>query len=156
MERRRFSAFRVADRTLSGTVLTYGTEARVADADGRTREMVVPGAFGSPLPDVALDLEHDPAMVVVPRLALDDGPDALRCRADLPETSAAVKLVRAGRLRGFSVAFQDLEVERRGGVDVVMRARLTAVSLVGDPAYRESLARVRGAPGRSTVPVYLL
>ena len=158
MERRRYAAFRIAERSLSGPAIHYGMVTAVRDADGRTREMIAPGAFGEEIPAVALDLEHDPDLIIVEagRLALEDSPERLHVRADLPETSAAIKLVQAGRLRGFSVAFRDREVERRDGVDVVRRADLIAISLVGEPAYRDSLARVRSGPRRIAVPAFLL
>ena len=87
MAERRYAAFRVAGRTLSGTALVYG------DVSPDFRERFVPGAFGPEIRALPVNLQHDPTLIVVDAAALIDGPRALEIRADLPEGSAALDIV---------------------------------------------------------------
>ena len=129
--------FRVAGRTLSGTVLRYG------DLSPEHRERFAPGAF-APVPDVPLNLQHDRSVVLLPagRYALTDSPRALEVRAELPAESAALKLVRRGALSGFSIEFHSRAERREAGVRVIESAALVGVALVDVPSYR-------GAPRKS-------
>ena len=109
--------FRVAGRTLSGTVLRYG------DTSPEHRERFLPGAF-APVPAVPLNVQHDRRMVVldVGGFILNDTPRALEIRAELPADSAAIKLVRRGALNGYSVEFHARQERRESGVRVIERA----------------------------------
>lgn len=136
---RRYAAFRVSGRTLSGRALVYG------DVAPQFGERFVPGAFGTVPETMALNLQHDPAVVVVEAAALTDNERALEVRAELPEGSAALQLVRRGALRGFSVEFVARAERREAGVRVVERAELTGLALVDKGAYPRSVAEVRAS-----------
>ena len=114
--------FRVAGRTLSGTVLRYG------DTSPEHRERFVPGAF-SPVPDVPLNVQHDARMRVLDPGAfiLTDTERELRIRAELAPDSAALALVRRGALNGYSVEFHARSERREAGVRVIERAALVGI-----------------------------
>ena len=130
--------FRVAGRTLQGTVLRYG------DIEPDRRERFEPGAF-SPVPAVPLNLQHDPGMVIVEagEYDLQDTPAALEIRAVLGEQSAALKLARRKILTGFSVEFQSVQERRDSGTRIIETANLVGIGLVDSPAYPGSTAEVR-------------
>ena len=138
---RRYAAFRVAGRTLSGTALRYG------DVAPEFRERFVPGAFGEDLPAIALNLQHDARMVIAEpgAFVLADGPRELSVRADLAEGSAALALVRRGALNGFSIEFHSLAERIESGIRVVERAELTGIALVDKGAYPQSKVQVRAS-----------
>lgn len=147
---RRYAAFRASadGRTLSGRALVYG------DVSPDFRERFVPGAFGE-LGAVALNLQHDPSLVLVEAgsLELTDSERALEVRATLPEHSAAVQLVRRGALNGFSVEFLAREERSEGGVRVIARAELTGLALVDRGAYPQSKAEVRASVAHGAGPL---
>ena len=115
----------------------------------------MPGAFGDVPSVLPLNLQHDESVIVVPEAALTDGPRDLSVRADLPEGSAALALVRRGALRGFSIEFHARAERREAGIRVIERAELTGLSIVDAPAYPESTAEVRAtaAHGRRGAPL---
>ena len=129
--------FRVAGRTLTGLAMRYG------DISPDFRERFVPGAFGK-VRTVDVNLQHDPALVAVRDALLTDSPRELRVRADLPEGSAALALVKRGALNGFSIEFHAKAERREAGVRVVERADLTGLALVDRGAYP---GRSRGSAG---------
>ena len=133
--------FRVSGRTLSGTILRYG------DVSPGHRERFMPGAL-SPVPDVPLNIQHDPGLVVLAAgsFVLTDTDRELQIRAELPANSAAIQLVRRGALRGFSLEFLARETRAENGIRVIEKAELTGVGLVDSPAYPASTAEVRCAP----------
>ena len=135
---RRYSEFRVAGRTLTGRAMTYG------DISPDFRERFMPGAFGE-LRALPVNLQHDPLMIVVQEAALTDGPRSLEVRADLPEGSAALSLVKRGALSGFSIEFHALEEHREAGIRVISKAELTGLALVDRGSYPQSTAEVRCA-----------
>ena len=135
---RRYAEFRVAGRTLTGRALVYG------DISPDFQERFVPGAFGE-LRALPVNLQHDPSMIVVQEAALTDGPRSLEVRADLPEGSAALQLVKRGALSGFSIEFNAIEEHREAGIRVIDRAELTGLALVDKGAYPQSTAEVRCA-----------
>ena len=147
-EHRAGCEFRVAGRTLSGTVLRYG------DMSPEYRERFVPGAF-APVPAVPLNLQHDSRMVVLDagEYILSDTPRELSIRAELPADSAAMQLVRRGALSGFSVEFHSRAERRESGVRVIERADLVGVGLVDRPSYPASTAEVRRALLESRAPI---
>ena len=108
----------------------------------------MPGAFGQ-LRSIPINLQHDPSLIVAPEALLIDSSRELRVRADLPENSAALKLVRRGALNGFSVEFHSKAERRESGIRVVERAELVGLSLVDAPAYPASAAEVRARSGRT-------
>ena len=139
--------FRVAGRTLSGTVVRYG------DVSPEWRERFVPGAF-APVPAVPLDIQHDSRMVVLDAGAyiLSDGPRELSIRAELAADSAAMQLVRRGALNGFSVEFHSRAERRESGIRVIERADLVGIGLVDRPSYPASTAEVRRAMLEARAP----
>ena len=142
VEHRHGVEFRVSGRTLSGIAMVYG------DVSPDHRERFVPGAFGE-VRSIPVNLQHDRSIVVVPDALLTDSPRELRVRADLPERSAALALVRRGVLQGFSVEFHARQERREAGIRVVERADLVGLALVDRPAYPGSGAEVRARRGRS-------
>ena len=140
-ERRSGGEVRIAGRTLSGVAMPYGTIAP------DFRERFEPGAFGE-VRGMDLNLQHDPAVVVVVGASLEDSPQALSVSATLPDGSAALALVRRGALRGFSIEFRATAERREAGVRVIERADLTGLALVDKPAYPGAAAEVRAGSGR--------
>ena len=134
--------FRVAGRTLSGRVMTYG------DISPEHSERFSPGAFGA-APSAPLNLQHDRNMVVLGAgdFVLSDTQLALEIRAELPAGSAALKLVKRGALNGYSVEFHSRQERRESGVRVIERAELVGVGLVDQPSYPDSIAEVRRGGG---------
>ena len=140
--------FRVQGRTLSGTALRYG------DVSPDFAERFEPGAFGE-VRTIPINLQHDRAIIVAPAAVLADTTRSLDVRADLPEGSAALSLVKRGALNGFSIEFHAKAERREAGVRVVERAELTGLALVDRGAYPESKAEVRARSGRTmraTIP----
>ena len=139
--------FRVAGRTLTGRVMTFG------DISPEHSERFLPGAFG-PAPSAPLNLQHDRNMVVLGAgdYELSDTDRALEIRAELPAGSAALALVRRGALNGYSVEFHSRTERRESGVRVIERAALAGIGLVDQPSYPNSLAEVRrgGGGGRGS------
>ena len=144
-ERRAGAEFRVAGRTLTGRVMTYG------DISPEHGERFLPGAFG-PAPSAPLNIQHDRNMIVLGAAdyVLADTDRALEIRAELPAGSAALSLVRRGALNGYSVEFHARAERRESGVRVIERAALVGVGLVDAPSYPESTAEIRrrGGGGR--------
>ena len=139
--------FRVAGRTLSGRVMTYG------DISPEHRERFLSGAFG-PAPSAPLNIQHDRNMIVLGAgdYALTDTERELRIRAELSPGSAALELVRRGALNGYSVEFHARAERREAGVRIIEQAALVGIGLVDQPAYPDSLAEVRrgGGGGRGS------
>ena len=135
---RRYAEFRVSGRTLTGRALVYG------DVSPDFRERFEPGAFGE-VRAMAVNLQHDPTLIVVPEAALTDTPAALEVRAELAEDSAALQLVARRALTGFSIEFNALEERAENGIRVIERAELTGLALVDRGAYPHSTAEVRAS-----------
>ena len=133
--------FRAVGRTLTGIVLRYG------DTAPEHRERFEAGAF-APVPTVELRLQHDPGIVILASgsFVLTDSPDALEVRAELPERSAVLALVRRGALNGYSFGFHAEAERREGGCRVIERAQLTEISIVDSGAYPGSRPEVRARP----------
>ena len=121
---------------------------RYGDISPDFREKFEPGAFGA-VGSVDLNLQHDPAVVVARGASLTDSPVALSVRAELPDGSAALALVRRRALNGFSVEFRPTREHRdAAGVRVVEAATLTGLALVDRGAYPGAKAEVRARSGR--------
>ena len=150
VEHREGLEFRVQGRVLSGVVMRYG------DVSPDYAERFEPGAF-APVPAVPMRLQHDARMEILPAggFILNDGPRELTIRADLPEGSAALALVKRGACRGWSVGFHAREERREAGIRVVSKAALVEISLCDRGAYPEAKPEVRAKSGRtlrSTIP----
>ena len=159
---RRYAELRAAaeGRTLSGDVVVYGE----VSTGLPWRERIEPGAF-QPLGDVRLNLQHQRTVLLARTggggLVLEDGPNALRMRAELPSTTAAddtLALVRAGVLRGLSVEMHPRQERQVSGVRSISRARLSGLSVVDsgawDGARVEARAEVR-AEGEGLVGAFM-
>ena len=140
-EHRAGCEFRVAGRTLSGTAMRYG------DVSPDFRERFEPGAFGE-VRSIAVNLQHDRNVIVVPDALLTDSPRELRVRAELAPGSAALNLVRRGALNGFSVEFHAESERRESGIRVIERAVLAGLALVDRGAFPGATAEVRARSGR--------
>ena len=132
-------------RIVSGVAIAYSDEARI----GSVRERVLRGAF-LPLPDdVRMDVQHDRGAIVARTgagLTLQDSDEALTFTADLPDTpraSQALADVRAGLLRGASIAMEVTKERWEGTLRIIERGRIVAVSLVDSGAYPQSVIEAR-------------
>ena len=135
------SEVRLDGRTLHGIALRYG------DIAPELNERFEPAAF-NPVPrSIPLNLQHDPAMVIVAAARLHDSREALRVSAELPEGAAALSLVRRGALEGFSIEFRSRRERVENGTRVISEAALTGLALVDAGAYPDSLAEVRRRGG---------
>ena len=141
-ERRAGGEFRVQGRTLTGVALRYG------DVSPDFQERFLPGSLAHD-GRVDVNLQHDAGVVLARGAALTDGPRELRVRADLPEGSAALQLVRRGALNGFSIEFNAQAERREAGIRVIERATLSGLALVDRGAYPQSVAEVRARSGRT-------
>ena len=127
-------------RVLEGDAVVYGDEARI----GRARERIEPGAFAPLRELVYLVVQHARGEPIARRgrgLALQDGPDRLAMRAELPATPRADQAladVREGLLTGLSVEMVVREEEWAGDLRIIRRADLVRLSLVDVPAYGRS------------------
>lgn len=145
----RFTDIRAEGRTLSGTVIRYGDEARLPWG----REVIRSGAFGDVrAQDVILNRQHDRALPLARTggggLFLEDGAEALSVRAELPETRDSddvLTLIRQGVLRGLSLEFTAKEESYEGDLRIISRAALQGVAVVDKPAYPSSLVQARMA-----------
>ena len=146
LERRAAVQFRAEGRTISGVALRYG------DIAPSFNERFESGAFAD-LSDVRLDTQHDRRRILARTgagLELTDSADALTFRAELPatrEADDALELVRRRILRGASVEFLARQERRDGNTRVVTAAELVAVSIVDDPAFKQSTIETRRARG---------
>ena len=150
LERRAVSEFRADARKLSGVAIRYGDTATIY---GRLRERFEPGAFGD-LSGTRLDVMHDRRRIIArvgAGLVLQDSAEALRFEAELPATREAddtLELVRRGVLRGASIEFLPISERLEDRTRVISAADLPAVSIVDDPAYKQSTVEARRRLGR--------
>lgn len=143
-------------RRLSGVLVPY------LETAPNFSERFEPGAF-SPLPeDLRLTIQHRRDRIISrigAGLTLTDGDDALRLQADLPEgiveCDQALRSVRAGLLRGFSIEFISKLDAWISGVRSIKRAQLTGTSLVDSPAYRGAVVVARADAPRRRRRVWL-
>lgn len=121
---------------------------RYGDVSPSHRERFLAGAFPD-LSDVRLDVQHDRRRILTRTgagLEMTDGPSALEFAAELPgtrEADDALELVRRKVLRGASVEFIATSERAESGVRVIEGAELVAVSIVDNPAYRDSKIEAR-------------
>lgn len=140
---RHFEIRRADDGAIDGVAMRYGAVSKPL-ADG-TRERFEPRSI-VPLPPVALYLDHQPGMILAAQgagLELADSDSALEFRARFPEPLSDVQRraqanVDAGILRYASVTFEAIQSRLEGGVTVIERALMPAISLTANPAYVES------------------
>ena len=147
MIERRFCEFRASGRSLQGTAIAYGDEARMPWG----RERFIAGAF-APLGDTILNDMHDRTTPLARTggagLTLHDDDVSLRFEATLPETRAAndvLELVRTNVLRGASIEFEATRERMDGDLRIVERARLSAIGVVDTPAFSQSEIEARMA-----------
>ena len=142
---------------IEGVVIPYGRASKIA---GLFSETFQPASlsFGS----VVVNRQHDrtrPLARLGHGLTLEDGPEALRARLELPDTADGRdtrSLVEMGVLRGFSAEFRCVREEWPTPRErVVYAAVLTGLAVVDDPAHAgaviaEARARIEAmkAPGR--------
>ena len=114
------------------------------------RETFERGAFGDVgAADVILRFQHNrdrPIARTPATLQLVDTAEALRVFAPLPETREAedaLRLVRAGVLRGLSLEFRAGDAPIMDGVRTIRRAGLLGLGLVDTPAYDGSIVEAR-------------
>lgn len=153
----RYAEFRAETegRRLIGTIVKYGDTAKLP---GGILERFEPGSFGDVSKvDILLNSHHDRARPLCRTggagLVLDDGPDALRMEATLPETRDAddtLTLVRAQVLRGLSVEFKALGERMDAMTRVIERAALRGLGVVDKPAYEASSVEARRRGPRKT------
>ena len=148
LERRAGAEIRLHGATLQGRAMVYGRAAQIAPGN---REQFQPGAFGPGPLRVPLNLQHDRDIVLAKAGTFDlfDTPENLAIRARLPETSAAIRLVRRKALTGFSVEFRAKRERREADLRVIERAELRGIGLVDRPAYTASRVEVRARMGRT-------
>ena len=145
---------RAEGRRLIGPAIQYG------EVSPSHRERFEAGAFNlSDGKTRYLDLGHDPERVLAYTggggLELRDTRQALEVSATLPKIPAAdraLREVRAGKLRGFSIEFHAEAERQESGIRVVSRADLAGVGLVAHPSYEGSTAEVRARGASGFVP----
>ena len=147
LERRFLEGVRLDGRTLRGTAMKYGDQARIQVGTTECQEQFAPGSFGNvDHLDTTLDVLHRPDRRLVRTggagLTFTDDGTELRLEAVLPQTrdgDDAIEMVRSGLLRGLSIEFYAYEDQWAGSLRTVTRAALPSVGLVDKPAYLGSL-----------------
>lgn len=142
--------YRAAAGTVEGTAVDYTDAARIpGPGGGILLERIQPAAFGS-IGDVVLNSMHDRQKPLARTggggLVLDDGPEALRARIELPDTTDgrdARILLNRRVLRGLSVEMRVRDEEFKGRERIISRADLCGLALVDRPAYSMSVAALK-------------
>ena len=141
------------NRRLEGIVLSYG------EVSPSHRERFLPSAFDLTEDRTRwLDYRHDPTRVLAYEgagLTLENTPEALTMRAELPSLPLAEKAleeVRDGKLAGLSIEFLAHSESRDGDIRVVEKATLAGIGLVSSPSYELSRVEARNAGISSTIP----
>lgn len=140
LERRAFE-FRAVDDgaelpVLEGVAVPYGQRAKIGQFTEEFR------AGGMTQVEVIANLLHDHKQILAVSgrgLTLTDGPEAMRARLELPDTTSgrdAAVLVRSGVLRGFSVEFRATKETWNGTHRTVEEAMMYGLGLVARPAYQ--------------------
>lgn len=146
-EYRYFEVRREHGRRISGTVVRYGDRANIS---GVFTEEVAPGGLRS-AGEVILNKQHDRSFPLVREgsgLEFFYHEDALRFRADLPETdygNRALELVRHNLLRGASVEMKVSKDswDRSADHRIIYEARMVGLALVDKSAYPDSSIAIR-------------
>ena len=134
-----------APAELRGTVLKYGDVSTFGDWS----ETFAAGALKPASRGVVLNRQHDRALPLArtpDTMTLEEGPDAVRMVAKLPDTAAArdvVALVRSKVLRGLSAEFHAVREKWTGKRREVLEAVLTGIGVVDDGAYPGSTVEAR-------------
>ena len=138
IEHRLAQEFRVSGsgRVLTGAVMVFG------DISPDYSERFEPGALAHS-GRIDINLQHDPAIVLVRDALLTDSPSELRVRAELPPDSAALALVKRSALNSWSIEFKAQSERREGGVRIVSRADLTGLALCDRGSYPEAKVEIR-------------
>ena len=132
---------RADGRTIVGTIVPYGTEARI----GSYTETFAPGAFADADPaQIPLTTVHDRESLPIGRaIALTDTEAGLQAELRVSETrlgDEALTLIRDGAATGLSVGFIPVEDRWDQARTAVRRikAKLVEISLVAFPAYKDA------------------
>lgn len=141
--------FRAEGRTVEGVALRYADTAWIGVG---LQERFEPGCF-NPIGDVILNLHHDRQRLVArsgETLQLEDSPEELRVKAELPETrdaDDALEMIHKRIVRGFSVEMRVLEDVVDQKVRCIKKAVLRGIGIVARPAYHQSqIETVRSQP----------
>ncbi|MDE0033307.1 MAG: HK97 family phage prohead protease [Deltaproteobacteria bacterium] len=130
---------------LRGVVLKYGDVSTFGDWS----ETFAPGSLRAAADGVLLNRQHnrDAALARSPdTLELEDGPEAMRMVAKLPDTTLArdvLALVRARVLRSLSVEFHSTREKWTGKRREILEAVLTGIGVVDRGAYPGSTVEAR-------------
>ena len=142
---KRFCELRAEGRTLQGEAVVYGDRAVFPWGE----ETIQAGAF-LPIGDVILNRQHQRVVPLARTagggLTLEDSPEALRIRADLPDVQSAnetLELVRSKILRGLSIEFHATAERAEGDLRIIEKARLVGVGVVDSGQYPQSLVSAR-------------
>lgn len=149
------------DRTLRGTLVSYGKDYRLS---GSTWERFEPRCFGqSTLGGFNLTLQHDRTRPLARNrngFQLEDSPERLTINVELPETREAddvLELIAREVYSGFSVEFLPIASERRGQTIVRSEASLTGCSIVDRPQLSDAVFKRAQANGtRRNLPLWRL
>lgn len=152
---RRFAPANLEGRQLVGLAAPFDSETRI----GEFRERIAPGAFTRSLAegrDILALSDHDPAKVLgrtkSGTLHLEEGPDGLRFRLQLPETTIGNDLralAQRGDLGGVSFGFRAIRDSWEGEVRTLHEVELHEVSIVQSfPAYPDTTVALRSRPDR--------
>ena len=130
---------------ISGPALTYGDTTTLV---GGIEERFLAGAL---YPDaiVVANAFHDrtrPLAAMPGSLEVDFREGSVDVSFPLPSNTLGryvEERAKEGELRGFSIEFVAQEEKREGTSRIISKALLTGVALVGNPAYKQSVAEVR-------------
>jgi uncharacterized protein len=130
---------RADGRTLVGTLVPYGQEARI----GKYTEKFVYGAFADAEPVPLLAVHNHENLPLGLTRSLTETPSGLEAELRVSQTTAgdeALTLVRDGALSGLSIGFLPITDKWNAMRTVVERikAKLVEVSLTSFPAYESA------------------
>lgn len=156
---RRYASASLEGRQLVGLAAPFDSETRI----GEFRERIAPGAFTRTLAenrDILALSDHDPAKVLgrtkSGTLQLEEGPDGLRFRLQLPDTSSGrdlQALAQRGDLGGVSFGFRAVRDSWQGEVRTLHEVELHEISIVQSfPAYPDTTVALRSRPDNGRDP----
>jgi HK97 family phage prohead protease len=150
---------------VSGLAARYNSVTTIGDAKNKRsfREVLAPGAFRAALTPAALKendptfrVNHDPNQVMgrlsAGTLRLRESGDGLEFECDFPDSEAgrnAYESIRRGDIRHCSFGFDDvdddweIDGDRKAKRTIRSIRRLSDVSAVTEPAYRETFVNAR-------------
>ena len=149
--------------TVEGILIAYGIYAEL----GRFKETFTAGCFGA-LGEVRANIQHVRSRLLAVNkpgggMTLTDGPDALRVRIELPDTSEGRDtsvLIERGVLTGLSAEFAAKRERWSGRNRTILSAELRGLGIVDLPGHPQSIliaalearwAESRGGPGPGAI-----